>query len=116
MRSNWFEPNGMYAFLFGMSCFDACYRKNKKTNSYEQAFSNLSTVKTDCNMLLECLNKYGFKKRNVFNHSNDPTTKEVDYSLKTISKMVRTGKNKKPMEKYLLIFLFAGHGLMHDGQ
>ena len=29
--------------------------------------------------------------------------------------MLKAGKKKKPLEKYLLIFLFAGHGLMVDG-
>ena len=30
--------------------------------------------------------------------------------------MLRTGKKKKPIDKYLVIFLFAGHGLMVEGQ
>ena len=51
MRFNWFEPNGKYALLFGMSNFDACWKKNKEIdNLYEQAYDNLDTVKEDCKM------------------------------------------------------------------
>ena len=38
MRFNWFEPNGKYALLFGMSKFDACWKKNEKLDKYEQAY------------------------------------------------------------------------------
>ena len=52
MRCNWFEPNGKYAFLFGMSKFDACWKKNKKTNEYEQVYPDLDTVENDCNQIM----------------------------------------------------------------
>lgn len=35
MRRNWFEPNYKYAFLFGMSKFDQCWKKDKKLGGYE---------------------------------------------------------------------------------
>ena len=116
MRKNWFEPNYKYAFLFGMSVFDACWKKSKKLNGYEQAYPDLESVQDDCEQILQCLDKYGFKKRNVFNLSDNPTRRDVEYALNTITKMLRTGKKKKPLDKYLVIFLFAGHGLMVEGQ
>ena len=115
MRRNWFEPNYKYAFLFGMSKFDCCWKKNKKLGGYEQAYPNLDTVENDCDELLQCIRKYGFKKRNVFNLSKNPTRRDVEYSLIAISTMLRAGKKKKPLDKYLVIFLFAGHGLMVEG-
>ena len=48
MRFNWFEPNGKYALLFGMSKFDACWKKNEKLDKYEQAYQDLDTVQEDC--------------------------------------------------------------------
>ena len=94
MRNNWFEPDGKYAFLFGMSVFDACWKKNKRTNLYEQAFADLSSVESDCNLLLKCLDKYGFKKRNVFNLFNNPSPKAVESQLKVITNSLRSGKKK----------------------
>ena len=73
-------------------------------------------MQKDCKELLQCLSKYGFKKRNVFNLSKDPTRRDVEYSLIAISSMLRAGKKKKPLDKFLVIFLFAGHGLMVEGQ
>ena len=47
MRSNWFEPDHKYAFIFGMSKFDAVWKKNPK-GIYKQAFDDLDTVTDDC--------------------------------------------------------------------
>ena len=99
-----------------MSKFDECRKKNKKTGAYEQAYPDLDTVEKDCADLLKCLGKYGFRKRNVFDLSENPSRKDVEYNLIVITKMLRQGKKKKPLEKYLVIFLFAGHGLMVEGQ
>ena len=60
MRCNWFEPHAKYAFLFGMSVFDQCWKKNKKTLVFEQAYPDLETVEDDCEALMKCLGKYGF--------------------------------------------------------
>ena len=30
--------------------------------------------------------------------------------------MMRVGKKKKPLQRFLVIFLFAGHGLLVEGQ
>ena len=45
----------------------------------------------------------------------DPSSKEVSDAFASISKQLREGKKKMPTENYLLVFLFAGHGILKDG-
>ena len=47
MQKNYFEPDHRLAFIFGMSKFDAVYKRNKK-GIFVQAFSDLDTVVADC--------------------------------------------------------------------
>lgn len=114
MRRNWFEPNHRYAFMFGMSKFDAVYRK-KSDGSYQQAFDDLETVDDDCKKLSECLTQYQIKTKNTYNLGDDPKKVVVEKALCQISAKIRNGKKKEPMDKFLIIFLFAGHGLQKDG-
>ena len=57
MHNNWFEPTHRLAFIFGMSKFDAVWKRHKD-GSFKQAFANLDTIKDDCMQLSECLEKY----------------------------------------------------------
>ena len=114
MRNNWFEPDHKYAFLFGMSVFDEVWKLNKK-DEYEQVYPNLDTIQRDCNFLLECLSKYGFTARNVYKLINNPSSRDVEHGMAHLAKMLRAGKKQTPLEKYLVIYLFAGHGIMCEG-
>ena len=58
---------------------------------------------------------YQFKKESIDDLSEDPTSREVDKVFNRISKKLKDGKKKQPMEKYLILFLFAGHGLLKQG-
>ena len=110
MRNNWFEPDHRIAFIFGMTKFDSVYKRNHR-NIFVQAFDDLETVTTDCGQFTNCLEKYGIQTKNVYNLCDNPTQRDVETAINQISKKLREGKKKVPMERYLIIFLFAGHGL-----
>ena len=46
---------------------------------------------------------------------NNPSSKDINDLFADISKQLRADKKKKPVEKTLLLFLFAGHGILKDG-
>ena len=113
MQKNWFEPDHRIAVIFGMSKFDAVYKRGKQ--GFVQAFDDLETVSDDCDEFQEVLSKYGIKSKHLYNLDKNPTSRDVETAMKQIGKKLREGKHKVPMERYLVMFLFAGHGLQRDG-
>ena len=57
MDHNWFQPKHRVALIFGMSKFDAVW-DDKKKGDPKQAFRDLETVDTDCDILKDGLKKY----------------------------------------------------------
>ena len=51
----------------------------------------------------------------IYDFSNDPTDKDIDKCLSKISVRIRDGKKKQPVENFLVICLFAGHGVLKEG-
>ena len=51
----------------------------------------------------------------IIAYDSNPSRKEVEQGFAQISAKLRDGKKKTPMKRYLVIFLFAGHGLQKDG-
>ena len=101
--------------LFGISKFDACWKRDK-TGALTQAYADIPSSKRDCIQLKRCLQKYEIMFEDIYDLSDDPTPEETETVLATISKKVREGKNKCiPIENYLIICLFAGHGVLKDG-
>ena len=114
MSHDWFMPKRRIALVFGMSRFDAVWEISKQ-GDLKQAFRDLETTVRDCYQLLEGLKKYSIKKRDVINLGHNPTGADVTDALAKISKRLREGKKKRPVEKFLLVCLFAGHGILKDG-
>lgn len=54
-------------------------------------------------------------EHDIIDCTNNPTAKEVDKHMSALSKEMRKGKTASPVENYLVIFLFAGHGVLRDG-
>ena len=71
-------------------------------------------MKKDCDNFKECLKKYQIKGEDVIDLRN-PSSKKVEEVMKQLSKRMREGKNKTPTERYFIIFLFAGHGILEEG-
>ena len=63
----------------------------------------------------ECLKHYGLLDHNTFNLDQNPTQRQVQQTMLRIRERILQGKRQKPMVNYLVIFLFAGHGLLKDG-
>ena len=51
----------------------------------------------------------------VYNLDADPTEKETRLVFSEIDKKLRAGKASLPQVNYLVIYLFAGHGILRDG-
>ena len=45
----------------------------------------------------------------------DESSAKVGEKFAELTKRLREGKRKQPIEKFLIIFLFAGHGILKDG-
>ena len=65
----------------------------------------------------DCLLKYEFMDSDIHKlYENDPSSKEVCTTFDTISASLRKSKKRRPIEKYLIFFLFATHGILKDGK
>ena len=127
-NNNWFRPKYRLGILCGMTKFDAVCTLKKKSNrqgstqsepEYElkQSLPNLDTAKYDCEIMRDCLLKYEFMDEDITNlYERDPSSKEVCEAFENISSRLRKSKKRKPIEKYLIFFLFATHGVLKDGK
>ena len=96
-----------------MSNFDQCWKLKK--GEYKPLFENLSAVKKDCAHMKQCLKKYEIMPEDIYEFDNDPTFVEVNNCIDKISRKIREGKKSQPVETFLVICLFAGHGILKDG-
>ena len=53
--------------------------------------------------------------QDIIDLSDNPSMNVVGKVLDKISKELREAKKMKPPEKHLIVFLFAGHGVLRDG-
>ena len=66
--------------------------------------------------MIQCLEKYQIKEEDVIDLSNNPSTKATGDALDALSKDLREGKKSDPAVNYLIVFIFAGHGIIKEGQ
>ena len=52
--------------------------------------------------------KHHIKAENIFGSDEDPSSAEYNKIIADISRKLRAGKRKVPMERYLIIFVFVG--------
>lgn len=85
--------------------------KKCKDGEYRPVFSDLKECVQDCIDLDRCLKKYQVEDENDIYRLNDPTMKELTKTLTDIALRIKRNKN----ENYLVILLFAGHGILKQG-
>ena len=112
---NWFRPKHRRAVLFAQSKFDEVQKLDSKNFKMTQFYPDLEQVKKDCETLRGCLQKFEIMEQDIIDLSNNPTMNETGKVLDKISKELRESKKMKPPEKHLIVFLFAGHGVLRDG-
>ena len=62
------------------------------------------------------LAKFGVKKKeDIYLLDNNPTKKETEAAFKAIQKRLSAGKKATPRVNYLLVCVFAGHGINKGG-
>ena len=112
---NWFRPKHRKAVLFAQSKFDAVQMIDSQKFTFRQVYSDLNDVQSDCIKLRQCLVKFEIMDQDIYDLSDNPTMQQVGKVFDSISKELRESKKKKPADKHLLVFLFAGHGVLRDG-
>ena len=59
---------------------------------------------------------YGIKdEKDVYLLDEDPTLEEAHSVMRTIAKRIKDGKKETPARNFVIICLFAGHGILMDG-
>ena len=81
-QRNWFKAKHKLAILFAQEEYGACLEL--KNGKLKQPFKNLETVKSDCNILKECLYKYGIFRRDVTTITNATSQDEFTREFKNI--------------------------------
>ena len=59
--------------------------------------------------------KYEFMEHDIYDLSDNPDLKTVSKTMDQLSLKIRNGKKARPVENYLVVLLFAGHGILKDG-
>ena len=120
---DWFKPRHKILITFGMSKFDECWKIDikKKTATKEQqgrfvqAMGNLPTVEDDINAFRGCLAKYRVQEWDELKLKLNPSRQDVEAVMKKLRAMIAEGQEARPPVNYLVIFLFAGHGMIKEG-
>ena len=119
MRHTTFKPDRILAVLVGTSKFDAVLKKEKNEKGMHEAYyDNLPDAKKDCDDLRECLKHYGLHQdeEDFYFLDDNPSSKQIDQTMKILTKRLKEGREQKPAINYIVIFLFAGHGLLKEGE
>ena len=79
--------------------------------------SSLLAVEADIREFKKSMEKYNVYERKDLELTLkiNATSKDVNDVLHRLFKMIKDGKKAKPQKNYLVIFLFAGHGMIKDG-
>ena len=112
---NWFRPKHRKAVLFAQSKFDAVHCFDKKKMEMRQFYPDLEYVKNDCELMKQGLKNFEILEKDIIDLSDNPDMKKTSNALDGLSKELRESKKMKPPEKFLVVFLFAGHGILRDG-
>ena len=96
-----------------MSNFDAVQKHTK--SGLQPYFCDIEEAKQDCHDMRECLKHYGLLEANTYNLDQNPSLGQVQQTMMKIRERILQGKKQRPMVNYMVIFLFAGHGLLKDG-
>ena len=59
---------------------------------------------------------YNLREEDTYDLSFDPSLKEVNDTMKEIRLRIHKGRDSVPKINYIIIFLFAGHGLLKEGE
>ena len=122
-----FIPDEKIFFGVGVSNYDAVWKISKdQKDKYQaaQTFPDIPNAYKDVENMYNLLQAYDFDLRpntkggkedlnqTLFMFDNAPEKDVFSKGFMRLSKLVREGKKHKPPKKYLLMFLFAGHGMI----
>ena len=110
LKETYFKQTKTIAVYFATSKFDKVVKKCKN-GTYKPVFDDLDTAKQDCIDLEQCLRKYQIEDEEDIYRINEPTMKEFQNTLNKITKRIKS----QPEEQFLVILLFAGHGILKQG-
>ena len=82
-----------------------------------QALLDNQQAKKDCDDLRRCLEKFGINDpHDVYDLSEDPTKEQTIQVFRDIMFRLTEGRDSPVKVNYLVFFIFAGHGVLQDGQ
>ena len=110
LKETYFKQTKTIAIYFATKKFDKVVKKCKD-GTYKPLFDDLDTAHQDCIDLEQCLRKYQIEDEEDIYRLNDPTMKEFEGTLKKITRRIKG----QPEEQFLVILLFAGHGILKQG-
>ena len=114
MQLEWFKPRHNILITFGMSKFDACWKIEK--GKFVQYMRNLPDVEDDIHGFKKCLAKYNVHEWEELKLPINPTEAQVEDVMHNLQCKIENGNDEKPPINYLVIFLFAGHGMWKEGK
>ena len=92
-----------------MTKYDSCVHSEKRIS-----LRDIDKARTDCENFKQCLHSFGI--RNIYDlYSTDPTVLKWNQTKKEIFEKLKAGNKAEPQVNYLIICMFAGHGILRDG-
>ena len=108
-------PETSILVLFGMNKYTHVWSRNDD-GELKQAVNNTPYARHECELVKQVLKKYQIKPENIYGDTRDPTSKQWTEILSMISGRLRSGARKEPPENFLIIYAFAGNGIVKDGR
>ena len=77
---------------------------------------NLPDVEDDIQAFKKCLAKFNVHEWEELELDINPTSIQIEDVMTNLKTMIEDGYDAKPPINYLVIFLFAGHGMWKEGK
>ena len=122
IKQLWFIPHKTLLVLFSMTRFDAVLKTEggglgagADATKPAAAYAPLPAAETDCDDLRACLAEYDITDEADIYRLADPTEMETRHVFEQLDLRLAHGRDSKPRVNYLVICLFAGHGVLKAG-
>lgn len=100
--------------MFAQMEFDAVEMDDEKTGEPRQAMANIGQAQKDCEDMKEFLLKFGVQEENI-NLLINPTEADTKKMYMSVLKRIMMGRKKSPQQDFLVVHVFAGHGVQEAG-
>ena len=111
MQQDFFTADEMIVVYFAQKDYDAVYIQDPVTGEDRPFYSQIDTAQSDCLGLRKAVIKYRITENDKYYYLQNPSHKK----FQTVYKEIEDTIKKNPESNYVVLHLFACHGIHKKG-